>query len=525
VKRWVSRRREQSALATGAGERAPGAGLVVARNALYNFGSQIWLTLIALVATPYVVHQLGVDGYGLYALVLTVVGYFAFLDLGLSVATVKYLSEYHGRESDDVIRRLIGTTVALYLVLGALGGAVVALSASWLVANVLAVPQDFESLARTSLWIVAAGLALNLPAVAFISVPVALQRMDITGRRNALVGTATTLGTVFVLWLGYGLEEVLVVHVGVGFAATLSWIVTARRLLPATRLTPRFDGAMLRRLTRFGSLKFLQHATTHSILHLDKLLLAALASLSAVGYYAVPLHLAQRILYAVGNVANAAFPAASALHGREDVERLSELYLRAAKLVALLVFPAASMLFLFSHPLLEFWIGRDFAAEASIPLKILAVGYLALSFTTIPAITADAADRPAISAIFSVAGLAINLALSLALIPHYGATGAAVSTTVNACIIGPGLVYVVQTRVLPLRLRDLVRRSLARPAVAAALSWPLMAFLAGRVDGLASLIAGLLVSFAAYLGLSVMLRTYDARDREALRGVWRARGA
>jgi O-antigen/teichoic acid export membrane protein len=519
MKRWVSRRRGESAPTTGAGERAPGAGLVVARNALYNFGSQIWLTLIALVATPYIVHQLGVDGYGLYALLLTVVGYFAFLDLGLGVATVKYLSEYHGRESDDVIRRLIGTTVALYLVLGALGGAVLALSASWLVAHVLAVPEDLESLARTSLWIVAVGFVLNLPSVAFMSVPLALQRMDITGRRNALVGTATIVGTVLVLWLGRGLEEVLVVHVGVGFTATVSWIVTARRLLPATPLTPRLDVAMLRRLTRFGSLKFLQHVATHSVYHLDKLLLGVLASLAAVAYYTVPLALAHRVVYAVGNVSNAFFPAASQLHGGRELERLRELYVRSMKLVAVLVVPAASILFIFSHEILEFWIDSEFANESSTVLRLLALAYAFVALSSLPGVTADAAGRPGATAAFSVLALILNLALALVLIPRWEAAGAATAIALNACVQVPLFMYWVHSRVLNLGVADLVRRSLGRPVLAGVCSWPLMVLPAASVDSLASLLAALAAAFVVYLLLTVVFQTFDRRDREAIRGV------
>ncbi len=504
--------------AVGAAEPQTG-GATVARNVAYNFGSQIWLTLVALAATPYIVHELGVNGYGLYALLFTIAGYFGFLDFGLGVATVKYLSEYHGREPDDVIRRLIGTTVALYLALGAFGGAVIALSASWLVAHALSVPGELESVARTSLYVLAIGFLLNLPATAFMSVTIALQRMDITGRRNALVGTATTAGTVIVLWLGYGLVEVFAVTVAVAFAATVSWVVTARRLLPSTPLAPRLDRVMLRRLTRFGSLKFLEHVTTHSVFHLDKLLLGVLASVSAVAYYTVPLHLAQRLAYLAGNVAGAVFPAASKLHGARELERLRELYMRAMKLVAVLAVPAASILFIFSHEILEFWIDRDFADQSSDVLKLLAVGYAFTAFTSVPGVTVDAAGRPGVTAAFSVLLLAVNLSLALILIPPYEAVGAAIAIAVNAVVQVPLFLYWVQSRVLELRFRELVRRSLLRPLLAGACSWPIMIVLARAVDSLAWLLVGLAGAFGVYLLFTVLARTYDQRDREALRGV------
>ena len=45
-----------------------------------------------------VVETLGDSSYGIYALVGTVIGYFALLDLGLGNAVVKYVAEYSGQK-------------------------------------------------------------------------------------------------------------------------------------------------------------------------------------------------------------------------------------------------------------------------------------------------------------------------------------------------------------------------------------------------------------------------------------------
>jgi O-antigen/teichoic acid export membrane protein len=498
-------------------------GLVVARNIAYNFGAQIWLTILALVTTPYIIGKLGVDQYGLYVVVLAVVGYFTFLDLGFGVATVKYLSEFHGRERTEVIRNLIGTTTALYVVAGGVGGLVIAVLSSWFATTVLSVPGDLSSLARTALYVTAIVFVVNMPGLAFMSVPIALQRFDITGKATVFVGTASALGAVTVLWLGYGLIAILLVNVAIFALTTILWILVARRLLPATPILPRFDRPSLRLLTRFGGLKFLQQVTTHSIFHIDKFLLGALASLAAVSYYAVPLHLVQRLLLVVGNVGAAFFPAASQLHGEQDTDRLNELYLRSTKLVALLMVPAASMLFIFSDPILTVWIGDEFADESSVVLKVLAVSYLIAAFATLPGMAADAVGRPGVTALFSTISLATNLAASLILIPHYEALGAAFAIAINAAIQVPVFVYYVHSRVIRVSILEALRSSVARPVLAGVLAWPVMILFASLAGNVFSLLALLAASMLVYLGTSALVKTYDARDRALVRRVLSAR--
>ncbi|MBW3592688.1 MAG: glycosyltransferase, partial [Actinobacteria bacterium] len=111
--------------------------VVVARNVLSNFGAQAWMLGLAVVSTPYIVHTLGVAAFGVYALVFTLIGYFAFLDLGLGAATIKYVSEFAGRGDTGAVEGVLRTAIGAYLVLGAFGAASIALTASFVVERVL----------------------------------------------------------------------------------------------------------------------------------------------------------------------------------------------------------------------------------------------------------------------------------------------------------------------------------------------------------------------------------------------------
>ena len=76
------------------------------QSVLWNFFGNGWLLALAFFATPFIVHRLGVDLYGILTLVGIAIGYFAFLELGLGYAMVKYISQYLATVEEEKIRKL-----------------------------------------------------------------------------------------------------------------------------------------------------------------------------------------------------------------------------------------------------------------------------------------------------------------------------------------------------------------------------------------------------------------------------------
>jgi O-antigen/teichoic acid export membrane protein len=485
-----------------------GAG-AIARNVTWNLGTQVWFFALALGTTPILVHRLGADGFGFYTIVGTIAGYLAVLDLGLGVASVKYISEFNGRGDTAAVQRLIGTAVAMYLALGAIGAGVLAAVAPYLgrLLGVSSMPH-----ALTILELAAAGFLLAMPLSFFNAVPTALQRLDITSRRNLIFGTINAAGAVALLETGHGLWAVVCLGLVVDAAALVWFVRTVRRLLPDVSLRPRVDVPTLKLLGRFSGLKFANQVSTQSVYHLDKLLIGVLASVAAVSWYAVPVLIAQRLVSVVGNVASAFLPAASELHGRSDGARFDELYVRATKLVALLVLPLALVLVVDAEPLLQVWLGSGFAHHSATPTRILAAAYAVNAFSTIPALACDSVGRPRVTTAFSLLSTVLNLALCVALIPRYGAVGASIAVLVNSVLLVPVFLVYVHRRVLHAPVTPLLRRALLRPVLATAVALG-PALLALRLEAVAAAFATL----AAFLVIAIALGVFDATDKALLR--------
>ena len=493
-------------------------GVVVARNVGLNFISQFWFAVFAIATTPYIVRNLGVDSYGLYVIVSVVMGYFSFLDLGLGAALVKYISEYDAAGDARAVERVVRTGSGLYLVVGVFGAGTIALLAPVIVENVLTLPASEKDVARVAFYLAALGFLINMPAQTFSVVPVALQRFDVDRDPHDR--------------LRDGLDR-------------------RHDRCPRRRLWPPRRPCCQPRRHRDDGYQLLPqdpHAATRRVLHAAYLSLSisvsccdlghsgpcnvsprgssfsstgssvsAFAPIAAVSYYAVPLSLSQQVTGLVNNVGAAVFPAASALAGQRDERRVEELYLRAMKLAALITLPIASIMFFYAHEIMRYWLSPAFELNSSQVLMILAVANLLFAGTTVPAVTLDATGRIKISTLFGLAAAAGNLLLVFTLVPTLGFRGAAWAVLGNAAIMVPMLLYYVHSHVLEIRLRDLFKRSLAKPLLAATVLWPLMIWARQYATSLLLLAALCVVTFVVYVGFTVILGAYDSRDRSLLR--------
>ena len=89
---------------------------------LKNVGSNWIVTLVTIAVTyflmPFVLHTLGQDGYGTWALINSITGYLALLALGVPMASVRYFAEHAADRDPQKLNRAIASCTALYLAIG-----------------------------------------------------------------------------------------------------------------------------------------------------------------------------------------------------------------------------------------------------------------------------------------------------------------------------------------------------------------------------------------------------------------------
>ena len=72
----------------------------LARNILFSVATQAWIIVLSLVTIRIVIHGVGADAYGVFLIASLLLGYVAFLDLGLTPAVVRSIAQHRASPRD-----------------------------------------------------------------------------------------------------------------------------------------------------------------------------------------------------------------------------------------------------------------------------------------------------------------------------------------------------------------------------------------------------------------------------------------
>jgi O-antigen/teichoic acid export membrane protein len=395
--------------------------------------------LLALLLTPVLIGQMGLERWGLFTLALAMVGVFGVFDLGVGQALTRAISERIGAGRGEEAPALIGAALAALL-----GFSLIAAAAVWalvpaLVERVLNVPPALQAEAVAALRVLAAAAPLVVVNAALWGVLAAYQRFRAANLITIPVSVFYYLGPVLVLLAWDSLIGVMLTLVACRLANTISYAWLVARALPKGA-PPMFRGGgrvrlrLVGPLLRFGGWMTFTGLLTQALLYADRFLIGALLTLTAVAFYATPLDLVMRMWILPVAVAQALLPAmASSYAGlpRQTVDLLR----RGALLILLMALPVCLLLVGGAREILWLWLGRDFAEGGARVLQILSVGILFSCVAFAPGALLDAIGRPDATARFALAQAVVFVPLSaLALLWWGGIEGAAAVWAVRAAV-------------------------------------------------------------------------------------------
>ena len=486
--------------------------LQLASNAFSNLLGALIPALVALGTVPLVVKGLGNAGYGLYSLVTAIVGYFAVIDINVTAGSVKFIAEFNARKDSGKIGETVCFGIMVYALLGALGALGLFFGAHYLVTRVFSVPPALAAEAVATLKLAALGFLLSQLQSYLQSVPQSLMRYDISSRVEMLFGTVVPLLTVLVLMRGYGLFEVILLRVAASAVHCLILWRAIVRLLPGLAL--RWPSRPIRRaLLGFSAWSFLSRFAALSYAYADKLIIGALAGVTALAWFTVAATLANRVLGLTYRLSEVFFPAASALSASGELARLDRLYLKATRYVVFLNAAILALVAVFAHQILLYWMNPEFARNGAVVLAVMASSQFIDSLTSLPSLVNDGMGHPRVSGVFALARAAFGLLAVAAGVAGWGIDGAAWAHLAASLLFSAAFIGYVHGRTVPTTLRDLLLRGYA-PTLYGVLGVALCAGLADRLFTKSAFdFAFLLLATMAMLFLHGMLFVIDKDDR------------
>ncbi len=391
------------------------------------------------VAAVITARSLGASGRGTLAFVTVVALLVARLaSFGIGGATVYFAARRPAERA-----RILGTSAGFVLVSGA---AAIGLVAAFLVLVPGARPAG---LTTELIWLMVPGTVL-----------VCLVEWGLSYLLGARLLLAQLIGMGLGPWL-YAVALAVAAAFGdldVERAAAawvvsgLAWVALIAVLAISATGIARPNMALLVESVRFGIRAWAGGLARSVNTRIDQLLMAYLTTQAALGIYAVAVNVSEALQYLPGAIAMAFTPAVAAVAHAERAERTLRTF-RGALLITLATIPPAMVV---GAVLVPVAFGEEFRASI-VPFLILAPGAIGFLVMRVFSSALLGAGLPGRSSVPPVAALVTGVALDLALIPPYEATGAAIASTAAFSVAGlVGVVLYHRSDRFP--LRDLVPR-------------------------------------------------------------------
>ncbi len=384
--------------------------------------------LVSLLTTPIVVHALGAEPYGLYALALALGG--QALGLALGRALTRHVAAAHAGRDIPRLSALVSSATGLCGLLALLGAASLALASGWL-SRSLNIPAPLQAQASAALLLT----ALSFPVAAGVQVlgalPQALQRYDLSSRVATCVAIGLGLATAALAARGHGVLALLGAHLAATALGGLALLLVARRLLPGVRLVGRPRPRALRELLRFSGAVFVYQACGILLLLWERVYLTRELGPAALTHYVVPMSLAVQFHAAVASLTGLLVPLSSAAVARADGARLRALYERSLRLALALVVLFAVGVAAAGPAFLAAWMGAAFAERSGHVLVLQALTFGLLALGTVPWHVAEALERPGWNAALAFGWLVLAAPLLAVLTPAWGLDGAAAARLIG----------------------------------------------------------------------------------------------
>jgi len=245
---------------------------------------------------------------------------------------------------------------------------------------------------------------------------------------------------------------------------------------------------------------------------LDILLLGMLGGPVLSGLYQPAARTAGLLRAVLPAFSGIAAPLVAALQAGDESAETGRLYRLVTRWMVLLVTPATVFLMVLPEPVLLLF-GPRFSASA-LALVLLAAAAFAQSFGGIAGTVLSMAGHGRVTFLNALVALAVQVALSVLLIPLYGTAGAAAASLV-AMLLLSALRFLQVARVLGVSsFSGALWKPAAAGAVTAILLWLCRPWLLGLDPAVAAL-TGVVIASVVYLVLILLFRL-EAEDRELI---------
>lgn len=445
-------------------------------------GGVVLLLLTRLYLSP--------DEYGLLSLSIALFGAIHLLsNLGIPKAAARYISEYRGKDSNQIPWILFSAASMVILGIGISSLGILLLRGY--VANIFRTPELYPLLGLGVFFIAFQGAYAY-----FRSAFQGFGRVEFSALIESIRGISN-LGFITILVVfGYGVIGALAGYIAGYFLASLVGIICLSKLMPSEINRSEFQTDLPRDIFRYSIPLTVTKASNILYKRVDSIMIGFFLNPMAVGFYMLAKQISSFALAPATALGFTIAPIYGEKNLSEEQSEVADLYEDTLNFIFVLYLPATVGLIFVAEPLVRYLIGEAYLG--SVP--ILQIFSIFLFINAVNQVTNDSLDYMghAKERAFARGGSSVaNFLLNLILIPLMGVIGAAIATVLSYGIMVCVNVIVVH-RELDLHLRRILKRSTFSLVIVGILA-TYLSFMVNNIHGLTSLFIVILAAVAVWV--------------------------
>lgn len=396
------------------------------KNALWQVFNLGWMTILNFFVTPLLLQKIGIENYGVYVLVLTIISFLSLLDFNMGSGFASSFIEFTARQEKEKRVKLVNSFFSFWLIIGLIGFLFL-IGFSFFAGSVFNIRPEFVRQTQFGFWFVGIYFALTMLSSLFSGIAVSTQRFDILGK---IIFIQNTLLNGFLIGFAFfrpSLTWLLASHFFAGAVSLFGYFVLIKKVLPELRLSLEFYPAEFFRKLKFSLYNFINGFASNSLLQIDRFFISRILGSAALGFYAIPNNLAQKIHAVSSSGAMTLFPVASDLFYQGEKQRFAQSFRRAMRIGIIFSVLSGAVLLVFGYQFLYFWVGQEIAEKSVSLLDYFVPAYVLMSIYAILSNFYFGTGKSKLLAVFSGSMALANIILLIFLVPNLGLTGAALA--------------------------------------------------------------------------------------------------
>lgn len=421
---------------------------------------------------PFLIHSLGDRLYGFWTLVGAFMGYYGFLDLGLSSAVTRYVSRAYGQKNYNEMNTVINTSLYLFSIIG-----LITIIISFIAA--FACPLFIKNQTEITLFkliIIVLGfdVAISFPMRAFAGVLSSKLRYDLTVYIQLGKLILRTSLIVYFIQNSYGLLSLAIITFSVNIIAYFFIFYFVKKEFRQLKLGVKlFKKEKIKTLFTYSKYTFITQIADHLRFKIDSFIIAGFLGLNMVTIYFIASRLVEYFVQLITNSMGLLIPVFSQFEGRGDFKSIRKIFLFATKLSATITFFVGGSIIFYGKYFIYVWMGPEY--NASYPVLVILCTATMLGLIQNPSIgLLYGISKHKFYAISNTCEGALNLVLSLILVQLYGIYGVAMGTLIEMIVFKIFVQPVYSCRVIKIPVFEYYVQAILLPLIK--LTFPMLIF-------------------------------------------------